>query len=414
MTTRARFDIHVNTRATGIVHAADCVVEEDAGFVRRVDFRYTPRYLDSPGRFPLDPVRLPLSPGEVRFRCAGGAPGFIDDHLPDAWGRKVLTALAHHRDGRRLNLNSVIDRLALVKGSGRIGALAFVDVGGAPDYPDGAPLESLSQVEGTAARIDASDWRSLVLEEFALAHLAEAGSGPGGARPKALVSDGTKPYLAKFNRRTGDDYNNARVELACLEMARAAGLEVADGRVVQEVNSRDVLLLTRFDVEPDGHRRHLVTVNALLKEPATQRDSGLLFRYDDIADLLTRHSGAVQADIEQLARLALFNRAINNTDDHARNFGLIHDGDCFRLSPAYDLVPSAAVGEYHAAAFGYEPNPPRPSEVARAGRMFGLSKPRLRSCADGVIAAVGRWSEFAQRAGVTDVEADAIARRFNP
>ena len=155
-------------------------------------------------------------------------------------------------------------------------------------------------------------------------------------------------------------------------------------------------------------------MNALLKEPATQRDSGLLFRYDDIADLLTRHSGAVQADLEQLARLAFFNRAINNTDDHARNFSLIHDGDCFRLSPAYDLVPSMAVGEYHAAAFGYEPNPPRPSEVARAGRMFGLSKPRLRACADGVITAVGRWCEFAQRAGVTDAEADAIARRFNP
>ncbi|MYE13852.1 MAG: type II toxin-antitoxin system HipA family toxin [Gammaproteobacteria bacterium] len=413
MTTRARFDIHVNTRATGIVHAADCVVEEDAGSVRRVDFRYTPRYLESPGRFPLDPVRLPLSPGEVRFRCEGGVPGFIDDHLPDAWGRKVLTALAHYRDGRRLNLNSAIDQLALVKGSGRIGALAFVDVGGSPDYSDGAQLESLSQVEGTAGRIDASEWRSIGLDEFAIAHLAETGSGIGGARPKALVGGRTARYLAKFNR-TRDDYNNARVELACLEMARAAGLKVAHGRVVEEVNARDVLLLARFDVELDGHRRHLASVNALLKEPDTQRDSGLRFRYDDIAELLTRHSGAVQADLEQLARLALFNRAINNTDDHARNFSLVHDGDCFRLSPAYDLVPSMAVGEYHAAAFGYETNPPRPSEVARAGRMFGLSKPWLRACADEVIAAVGRWGEFAQHAGVTDAEAEAIARRFNP
>lgn len=155
-------------------------------------------------------------------------------------------------------------------------------------------------------------------------------------------------------------------------------------------------------------------MNALLKEPATQRDSGLLFRYDDIADLLTRHSGAVQAVLEQLARLALFNRAINNTDDHARNFSLIHDGDRFRLSRAYDLVPGMAVGEYHAAAFGCEPNPPRPSEVVHAGRMFGLGKPRPRACADGVITAFGRWCEFAQRAGVTDAEAEAIARWFNP
>ena len=414
MTTRAPFEVHVNSLATGIVHAADCVVEEDAGLVRRVDFRYTPGYLDDPGRFPLDPARLPLGPQVIRFPCHGGMPGFIDDHLPDAWGRKVLTALAHYRDGRSLNAGSAIDLLALVRGSGRIGALAFVDVGETPDYAQGAPLELLSGVESTAVQVDASDWRSTGLDEFAVARLARTGSGTGGARPKALVSDGTTQYLAKFNRRTRDDYNNARVELACLEMARAAGLEVADGRVVEDVNSRDVLLIERFDVEPEGHRRHLVSVNAMLKEGATQRDSGLVFRYDDIADLLTRHSGAVRTDLEQLARLALFNRAINNTDDHSRNFSLIHDGDCYRLSPAYDLVPSMAVGEYHAASFGYEPNPPRPSQIAGAGRMFGLSKPWLRSCADEVIAAVERWREFAERAGVMDAESERIASRFHP
>ena len=414
MTTRARFDVHVNSPATGIVHAADCVVEEDAGFVRRVDFRYTPGYLANPGRFPLDPARLPLAPGETRIRCEGGVPGFIDDHLPDAWGRKVLAALAHYRDGRRLNADSAIDLLALIRGSGRIGALAFVDVGETPVYPHGAPLELLSQVEWTAARVDASDWRSTGLDEFAIARLAQTGSGMGGARPKSLVSDGSVRYLAKFNRRTGDDYNHARVELACLDMARAAGLEAAYGRIMENVNSRDVLLLERFDVEPDGHRRHLVSVNALLKETGTQRDSGLPFRYDDIADLLSRHSVAVQTDLEQLARLALFNRAINNTDDHSRNFSLIHDGEGYRLSPAYDLVPSMAVGEYHAASFGYEPNPPRPSRVARAGRMFGLSKPRLRACADEVLAAVGRWREFAEQAGVMDAEVDRIASLFHP
>ncbi|MYF70426.1 MAG: hypothetical protein F4053_08125 [Proteobacteria bacterium] len=166
MTTRARFDIYVNSRATGIVHAADCVVEEDAGFVHRVDFRYTPVYLGNPGRFSLDPAGLPLAPGETRFRCQGGAPGFIDDHLPDAWGRKILTALAHYRDGRRLNADSAIDLLALVKGGERIGALAFVDVGATPGFFHGAPLELLSQVEWAAAQVDASDWRSIGLDEF--------------------------------------------------------------------------------------------------------------------------------------------------------------------------------------------------------------------------------------------------------
>ena len=90
MTTRVRFDIYLNSLGTGVVHAADCVLEEDAGFLRRVDFRYTAGYLAHPCGFSLDPERLPFRPGEIVLQCRGGVPGFIDDHLPDAWGRKVL------------------------------------------------------------------------------------------------------------------------------------------------------------------------------------------------------------------------------------------------------------------------------------------------------------------------------------
>ena len=90
MTTRARFDLYIDSPGMGPIHAADCVVEEEAGFVRRVDFRYTPDYLGQPTAFPLDPRRLPLESGEIRFACQGGVPGFIDDHLPDA----ILAATA--------------------------------------------------------------------------------------------------------------------------------------------------------------------------------------------------------------------------------------------------------------------------------------------------------------------------------
>ena len=429
MTTRVQFDIHLNAPGTGVVHAADCVLEEDAGFVRRVDFRYTLDYLAHPRGFPLDPERLPLRPGEAVLRCRGGVPGFIDDHLPDAWGRKVLAALALHRDARRLNVNSAIELLALVPAGSRIGALSFTRPGEPPSFPLGAPMERLGRTEQVAAEIDALDWQSKSAEEFGLAHLAEAGSGVGGARPKALVTDedvhsceGHTPrapqaegsYLAKFNRLSGDPYNNARVELACLDMARAIGLNVTEGKVVEDVNGRDVLLLKRFDLAPDGSRRHLVTVNALLKEPATQRDSGLAFRYDDVADLLSRHSVAIEADLKQLARLALFNRAINNTDDHSRNFSLINDGEGYRLSPAYDLVPQLAMGEYHAAGFSHRPNPPKPSEVSGAGRVFGLSRTWLRNCADEVITGIDRWGEFAEAAGVDESERDRLGRLFNP
>ncbi|MDE0270299.1 MAG: HipA domain-containing protein, partial [Gammaproteobacteria bacterium] len=238
------------------------------------------------------------------------------------------------------------------------------------------------------------------------------GSSFEGRTPRAPQAEGS--YLAKFNRLSGDPYNNARVELACLNMARAVGLNVVEGRVVSGVNGRDVLLLNRFDLTPGGNRRHLLTVNALLKERATQRDSGLVFRYDDVSDLLSRYSVAIEADLKQLVRLAMFNRAINNTDDHSRNFSLINDGEGYRLSPAYDLVPQPAMGEYHAAGFSHQPNPPKPSEISGAGRMFGLSTTWLCACADEVIAGIDRWSEFAEQAGVDESEHDRLRRLFNP
>lgn len=142
--------------------------------------------------------------------------------------------------------------------------------------------------------------------------------GVGGARPKALLYDSVNQYIAKFNRSNQDSYNNVRVELACLHMARAAGLDIGEGRVEQGVNGREVLLLERFDIAPDGCRYHLITANGLLKEPSSQRDPGGTFRYDDICNLLKKHSTTIDSDLKQLIRLMLFNRAINNTDDHKK------------------------------------------------------------------------------------------------
>jgi serine/threonine-protein kinase HipA len=255
---------------------------------------------------------------------------------------------------------------------------------------------------GTAQGAAISTWDAL-----GLVYLANAGSGAGGARPKALIQDGDSAYLAKFNRLHGDSYNNARVELACLRMAAAAGIAAADAKVISGINGREVLLIKRFDVD-GGHRRHLITVNALLKDPQTQRDRGGVFRYDDVAELIRRLSAAPQQDLEQLLRLMLFNAAIHNTDDHERNFSFRFDNDALRLAPAYDLVPSLSHGEYHAAGYGYAPSPPRPGAVS--GRVFGLPKPRVEEAVDAVMAAVSTWPEVAAEAGIAEAESHRIGQ----
>src|SRR5699024_8007393 len=138
------------------------------------------------------------------------------------------------------------------------------------------------------------------------------------------------------------------------------------------------------------------------------------FRYDDVCDVLRRHSCQIDVDLPQLLRLMLFNSAINNTDDHERNFSLIHDGDGYRFAPAYDLVPSLVSGEYHAAGFGYAPNLPSPSAVARHGRIFGLPKATVAHIADQVQAAIKRWLVHASEAGLDEQEAERVKAYIRP
>lgn len=197
-----------------------------------------------------------------------------------------------------------------------------------------------------------------------------------------------------------------------LAMARAADIDAAKGTVLAGVNGREILLLERFDVAPNGGRFHLITANGLLKDPSTQQDPGHSFRYDDIRNLVSRYSIDPEKDLKQLLKLMLFNRCIHNTDDHERNFSLINRGEGFRLSPAYDLLPSLSYGEYHAAGFEYRGDPPTPSEVVRLGRVFGLSKPTVANCAEQVGTAVSAWPIWAGEAGVSEEDMEKVQQRL--
>ena len=295
-------------------------------------------------------------------------------------------------------------------GSSRIGALCLVEQGKAPQFDAGHSIDILKQAERAAQNIDSVDFNTVDLDEMSLLYLANAGTGVGGARPKALLQDHGRYYLAKFNRLTQDAYNNARVELACLNMAKAAGVDMKNGEVVSGINGREVLLLDRFDIVNGGGRYHLVTANGLSKEPSSQQDPGRVFRYDNVCELLRLFSISIEQDLKHLLALMLFNRAINNTDDHERNFSLINRGAGYQLAPAYDLVPSLVSGEYHAAGFGLNPDPPKPSEAGKLGKIFGLPKTAVADIADRVVDAVSRWESFAEQAGVNEDDVVRIER----
>src|SRR5574344_1153524 len=110
-----RFDLHINTAQLGVLKVAEVALLEADGRLQETGFLYSADYLAHPAAFAIDPVCLPLRPGEFRLLCHSAAPAFIDDYLPDAWGRKVLTRLALHQHQQRLNANCVSDMLGFLQ-----------------------------------------------------------------------------------------------------------------------------------------------------------------------------------------------------------------------------------------------------------------------------------------------------------
>ena len=415
MTKRERYDIYLNTPGFEQCKVAEAVLLENNHILERFAWRYTANYLDHTDSFALDPIQLPLGSQAIELPCHGGTPGILDDYLPDDWGRKILSALAFYQQGQSLNRHSCIDMLSLL-GSSRIGALSWVLQGELPNNTSGSPISQLKKAEAAAQQMDQPMTESHNFDEINLLYLANAGSGVGGARPKALLYDEHGAYLAKFNRHQGDEYNNARVELACLRMANAAGLSVFDGKIIDGINEREVLLLDRFDIAEhtssgiNTSRYHLITINALLKDQSSQRDRGGIFRYDDIVELIQRYSCKVQADLEQLLRMMLFNVGINNTDTHERNFSFIYSDKGYHLAPAYDMVPSLTKGAYPVAGFQQSPVPPGAKKIQKLGKVFGLSKPRVKAIAEEVIAALSQWQNIAEKYGVSDKDTNAVSK----
>ena len=169
----------------------------------------------------------------------------------------------------------------------------------------------------------------------------------GGARPKVVVEDGDGLWLAKFNR-ADDRWNNARVEHAMLDLARACGITTAESRI-ETVGGRDVLLVRRFDRErmSEGYARARMVSGLTVLRADEAPDMRTRWSYVILAEELRRVVADARADAHELFRRMCFNALITNGDDHPRNHALIAKERDWGLSPAYDLTPSPLIAQEH-------------------------------------------------------------------
>ncbi|OAN85466.1 phosphatidylinositol kinase [Erythrobacter sp. EhN03] len=375
-------------------------------------FAYGRRYLERADRIPVDPVALPLhEAGTSRtFRTEEGFAVFggIRDAAPDGWGQYLMYKAMGDR------LPSEID-LILASGEHRVGALAFGPTpaqperitpwGGGPAPGEEFTLAELAEAAERAQHVDELDEN--------LRALLAAGSSLGGARPKAATKIGEQPWIAKFQKR-GDSFPECRVELATMRLASECGLDVPplDFRCVLD---RDIYLIERFDRIPHGNwleRRPFASGLTVLGAHESEVSS---FSYADLAGAIRQFGTEVRQDLHELFRRMLLNILVTNDDDHLRNHGFLFDGEGWRLSPLYDVVPKPQLGLERRLVLGVGPEGRAATiENALAGAaVFDLSHDDANAIAEDMSRIVAtRWEQLFTEAGISAADRKRFATCF--
>jgi serine/threonine-protein kinase HipA len=217
----------------------------------------------------------------------------------------------------------------------RIGALRLIDA-------DGRFLRTIEDGgRGTPALLElahlmaASHAVELNKEtEADLRYLRGRGTSVGGMRPKCtVVDDDGHLAIGKFPS-VKDDRSVTRGEVLALHLAREAGINVADSRVVIS-DDLPVALIRRFDRVEGGGRIPYLSAGSMM-QASRQED----YAYTQIADAIIANCVNPRQDLEELWRRLVFNLLITNVDDHVHNHGFLHvEHGQWRLAPAFDINP---------------------------------------------------------------------------
>jgi serine/threonine-protein kinase HipA len=209
-------------------------------------------------------------------------------------------------------------------------------------------------VEGARSVLDAQ-FDSDRETEAAIQSLIQVGTSAGGARAKAVIAwdretgevrsgqlpapEGFEHWLIKLDglgadAELGSGGSSGRVEYAYSLMARAAGVEMAECRLLEE-NGRAHFMTRRFDRGPAG-KIHSVTLCGTAHLDFRQRQT---HEYGQLFDTVESLGMGAEARAQVFRRMVLNVLAANN-DDHTKNssFLLTSPTASWTLAPAYDVT----------------------------------------------------------------------------
>lgn len=384
-------------------------------------FEYGTLWLSDPKRFALGPT-LPLQQGPQFHKKASNGSLFhpaIADTEPDGWGRRVI--LRDHAKRRKDDKSkgrsqsaqplNALDFLLAVDDFSRVGALRFRDEDGVFQRPTeegrrtAPPLVELAHLLNASRAVEANTETAADL-----AYLRGRGTSLGGLRPKCtVVDDDGALAIGKFPS-ISDERAVTKGEVLALLLAKAAGIDAADARLV-ESDGLPVALIRRFDRGANSRRVMYVSAATLLGVEATEPEE---HTYTEIVDAIRVHGANAQADIEELWRRIAFFVLITNTDDHLRNHGFLHeDRERWRLSPAFDINPSPDRVRESKTWISEQTGPEMSIDALRSViAYFRIAPARVRQILAEVERAVSGWRKSGRALGMSEQELDAFADAF--
>lgn len=343
--------------------------------------------------------------------------GCFSDALPDRWGRTLLNrreqilAQEQRRPLRRL---SSFDYLLGIDDYSRMGAFRFKETPDS-DFINSdptlkiPPLTDIRTLQEAGRAIEQSEVHNVLPEKKWIAQLIQPGTSLGGARPKASVTDLDGALcVAKFPSRK-DDYDVELWEHLCHLLARKAGIEVADTKVLKAIGPYHTLISRRFDRTADGRRIHFASAMTLLGlQDGNNAADG--HGYLDLVDFIVQHCTAVESNLRELYRRVAFYICVGNSDDHFRNHGFLLTPKGWTLSPAYDINPTLNTSQ--SLLISSVSNQAAFSQLRAAAEDYLLTRETADAILAEVQAALVDWSTLAVQIGIPRREIAQFADRW--
>jgi len=263
-------------------------------------------------------------------------------------------------------------------------------------------------------------------EEKALLDILKISTSAGGARAKAIIAynpetkevrsgqvlapKGFTHWLIKFDGVTDSQFGAAhgygRVEMAYYLMAKEAGIEMKECRLIEE-NGRAHFMTRRFDREPGNEKIHMQSFCAIQHYDF---NDVLSYSYEQLFETM-RMLGLPYPDAEQVYGRMVFNVLARNCDDHTKNFAFLMDtSGNWRLSPAFDVCHSfrpgsAWVSQQSLSVNGKRQNITRDDFLSVAKQMNIKKAPQIIAL---VNESVKKWNQYAEESRVDAKLRDAI------